>query len=249
MVEFRKKASQLIQEIGARGNIPVFVGGSVFYIQALLYDLPDIPEIANQDELEESLGKKMAFELWQELHAVDPQRAANIHKNDHYRLIRALAIFYGTGRKPSEYSSRFNPLGIFYAIFLDRDRPDMYARINTRTKVMLESGWIEEVEALKAGSWKKFLLDKKIIGYDTILRYLEGDQSFQELENEIAQDTRHYAKRQVTFLKKLINQLEISVIQETEVWAKQCLVEQINLTLYEHGLYIKHLLNTLRKFI
>ena len=249
VVEFRKKAQQLIQEISARENIPLFVGGSAFYIQALLYALPEIPAIENQLELENALSKKTSEDLWDELHLCDPMRATQIHQHDQYRLIRALSIFYGTGTKPSDYSSKFEPLGIFYTIFLDRDREDMYARINDRTKIMLKSGWIEEVKSLQNGPWQNFLLDKKIIGYDTILRYLDGNQDIQELENEIAQDTRHYAKRQVTFLKKLIKQIETSISEDENLWAKQCLVEQINLTLYEHGLYIKHLLNTLRKFI
>lgn len=249
VVEFRKKAQQLIQEISARGNIPLFVGGSAFYIQALFYALPEIPAIENQPELENTLSKKTSEELWNELRICDPIRAAQIHQHDQYRLIRALSIFYGTGTKPSDYSSKFEPLGIFYTIFLDRDREDMYARINDRTKIMLKSGWIEEVKALQNGPWENFLLDKKIIGYDTILRYLDGNQDIKELEYAIAQDTRHYAKRQVTFLKKLIKQLETSISEEENLWANQCLVEQINLTLYEHGLYIKHLLNTLRKFI
>lgn len=249
VVEFRKRAQELIAEISNRGNIPVFVGGSVFYIQALFYTLPDIPEIANKQELEKSLSKKSSLELWQELHLCDPLRAFEIHEHDQYRLIRALSIFYGTGKKPSEYSSKFDPLGIFYTLFLDRDREDMYARINQRTKQMLTSGWIEEVQSLQNGPWEKFLYDKKIIGYDAILRYLDNRQRIEDLENEIAQDTRHYAKRQVTFLKKMIKQLENSLSQHQNIWANQCLVEQINLTLYEHGLYIKHLLNTLRKFI
>ena len=251
VVEFRKKAKELIQEITQRGNIPVFVGGSVFYIQALFYALPEIPEISNQSQLEESLSKKSSLDLWQELYVLDPVRASQIHEHDTYRLIRALSILYGTGKKPSEYSSKFDPLGKFYTIFLNRDREDMYARINDRTKKMLTSGWIDEVKSLKNSLWEAFLHDKKIIGYDTILNYLDNNQfpKSLDLEDEIAQNTRHYAKRQVTFLKKLIKQIENSLIAESNLWAKQCLVEQINLTLYEHGLYIKHLLNTLRKFI
>ena len=249
VVEFRKKAQQLIQDISTRGNIPLFVGGSAFYIQSLFYALPEIPTIENQRELEDALSKKTSLELWNELHNCDPVRATQIHQHDTYRLIRALSVFYGTGTKPSDYSSKFEPLGIFYTILLDRDRDDMYARINNRTKIMLQSGWIEEVSALQGSSWEKFLKEKKIIGYDTILNYLESGQDIKSLENEIAQDTRHYAKRQVTFLKKLMKQLENSISEEDTLWAKQCLVTQINLTLYEHGLYIKHLLNTLRKFI
>jgi tRNA dimethylallyltransferase len=240
---------KLIEEISSRGNTPVFVGGSVFYIQALFYTLPEIPKIENQKELEQSLSKKTSQELWDELYIHDSIRASQINCNDRYRLIRALSIIYGTGTKPSDYDSKFDPLGEFYAIFLDRDREDMYARINSRTKSMLKSGWIEEVRSLQNSPWESFLYDKKIIGYDAILNFLHTNDSMQKLEDTIAQQTRHYAKRQVTFLRKLIKQIEKSLADKPEVWAKQSLVEQISLTLYEHGLYIKHLLNTLKKFI
>lgn len=250
VVEFRNRAQQLIEEINARGNIPVFVGGSAFYIQALLYALPEIPLIVNQHELEETLSKKSSIELWDELQSCDPVRAAQIHENDHYRLVRALSVFYGTGKKPSGYSAEFKPLGIFYFIQLDRDRDQIYARINKRTKIMLASGWIEEVKALQHSPWEIFLLDKKIIGYGAILKYLQGyGASLSSLESDIAQDTRHYAKRQITYLKKLTKEIEVSLSEEKKEWANQCLVEQINLTLYKHGLYIEHLLKSLRKFI
>lgn len=249
VVEFRNKAKKLIEEITSRGNTPIFVGGSVFYIQALFYELPDVEMILDKEK-EESLSKKSSLELWQELQNCDPDRAAQIHQHDHYRLVRALSIFYGTGKKPSEYFSQFKPLGIFYMLYLNRDRDEVYDRINKRTKSMLASGWIEEVQALQNSSWENFLIEKKIIGYDEILRYLRNEHSLSSaLEYHIARDTRHYAKRQVTYLKKLTKQIQTSLDQETTMWAKQCLVEQINLTLYEHGLYIEHLLHTLGKFI
>jgi len=250
IADFRKRAQLLVQEIHARKNIPLFVGGSVFYIQSLFYKCPEISNV--EISLVQELEKKNSLQLWKELNELDPLRATQIHSNDHYRLVRALSIYYSTGKKPSSFSVQFQPIGCFYTIFLQRDRQDLYQRINERTSFMLKHGWIEETQSLQNTIWEEFLIEKKVIGYDAILRYLWGKKdtaSYQELENIIAQTTRNYAKRQITFLKKLEKQLKNEICGGSDAWRKQCVVAQINLTLYEHRLYIKHLLNSLENFI
>lgn len=144
------------------------------------------------------------------MHAIDPQRAANIHPHDTYRLTRALTLFHATQQKPSTFEPA--TMDVFFdhltVIVLDRDRDKLYGIINQRTTQMLTEGWIEEVENLN-DQWKEFLVAKKIIGYDTIVHYVQDAVRDKELlEAVIAQKTRNYAKRQLTFFRRLVKKIE-----------------------------------------
>ncbi len=212
--QFREKLELLIQEIWQRGNIPVIVGGSAFYIQAFFYKNHTLAMPAA--ELVASLEEQSAADLWEQLNVIDPIRAAKIDPNDQYRLVRALAIWHTQGQKPSDFEQQFNPIAPFYCITLTRDRDELYSMIDQRVQLMMDAGWLQEVRSLlDDGPWTEFLLKKKMIGYDLLAQYLLGYQSEQSLDEIvalIAQRTRNYAKRQITFLKKLQKNIQDSMV-------------------------------------
>lgn len=233
VAEYRDQVLPLIQEVWTRGNLPVLVGGSGFYIKSLFFP----PSIGSTF----SRGKHSnTAKSWQELYAVDPARARSIHPNDTYRINRALDIFYEHGQKPSEIIPRYQPIGSFCFVNLIRDRHDLYERINKRANSMVQQGWLSEVARLQHTQWEPFLKTKKLIGYDDILEYLANpsDENQCKLLEQVAKKTRNYAKRQITFGKQLYEQLE-KVTIETADTRSACV--QFDLTSGDLELYINQL--------
>lgn len=248
--QFRERLQTLIDEIWARGNIPVIVGGSAFYIQAFFYKNHTL-EMPTA-ELIESLEEQAPEYLWKQLNDVDPLRAQKIDPNDHYRLVRALAIWHTQGQKPSDFQQIFDPIAPFYFITLTRDRDQLYTMIDQRVKIMMEAGWLAEVRALLDDeAWVEFLFKKKMIGYDLLAQYLLGYQSEKDLDQVvdlIAQRTRNYAKRQITFLKKLQNNVAESMLtnQEHAVWHYK--VEEYNVTNSDLSLFLDRVKDEISQF-
>lgn len=238
--QFRERLSILLEEVWSRGNIPVVVGGSTFYIQSFFYE--HYNHIDVPDKVYTQLDQQGAHELWNQLYDVDPVRANQLEKNDKYRIVRALAIWKVGNIKPSLCSMTFNPLSSFLFISIQRDRDQLYDKINNRTGVMLKDGWIDEVqEIIQDNSWRDFILKKKMIGYDSIVNYLESDQSqesYDKLVELIQKKTRNYAKRQVTFLRRLNKMIDAAMLKKPDLIGKNL---EWNLTLYDLGLYIKQL--------
>ena len=230
--QFREKLEVLIQEIWSRGNIPVIVGGSAFYIQAFFYKNHTLELPAA--ELIESLEEQSSQDLWEQLNAIDPDRAAKIDPNDQYRLVRALAIWKTQGQKPSDFQPIFAPIAPFYFITLTRDRDQLYDMIDQRVLQMMNAGWLAEVRSLVDDEqWLEFMLKKKMIGYDLLAQYLLGyqsEQSLEEIVSLIQQRTRNYAKRQITFLKKLQSSVIESMKNDHRHSLWQHKVQECNLT-------------------
>ncbi len=241
--QFREKLETLIQEIWARGNIPVIVGGSAFYIQAFFYKNHTL-ELPSAD-LIESLEKQPAQDLWEQLHAIDSDRAAKIDPNDQYRLVRALAIWKTQGQKPSDFQPIFQPIAPFYFITLTRDRDQLYEMIDQRVLQMMEAGWLAEVRSLiDDEQWVNFMLKKKMIGYDLLAQYLLGyqsEQSLEEIVSLIQQRTRNYAKRQITFLKKLQNSVIQSMASDDRYSNWRYSVQECNLSAIDDAEFIDSL--------
>jgi tRNA dimethylallyltransferase len=248
--QYRKMLFDQVEKIWQRNQIPILVGGSGFYLKSLFF-----PPVDSQ--MLEIQGKKYkevsSFGLWDILNNIDPERAAKINKNDIYRIRRALHIWERTGKKPSACIPVFDFPSNFLFLFLTRDRKELYDRINKRVLQMFEEGWLEEVESLVGTEWETFLIEKKIIGYDNIIQYLHGSKGKDDLKNimeKIQKRTRHYAKRQITFWRSLENQLcvalkKIKSKKKNDV-AVESKIDSINLTLLDHDLYIKKLLNYLK---
>jgi tRNA dimethylallyltransferase len=235
VTDFRERVVGLITKIHDRGRLPILVGGSAFYIQSLFF--PPSKNVATPISVE-----KGDFS-WERLNEIDPERAKKIHKNDHYRIERALTLWEETGTLPSELVPVYKPLVPFHCLFLTRERDDLYQRIDQRVFQMIEEGWIEEVASLRSTSWESFLKKKKIIGYDIILEYLNkgiAESKKDELIEKIQKKTRNYAKRQMIFFKMLAKKFEEVSSQKVDL--NEAKVDWVNLTLAPVDLYIKQLL-------
>lgn len=235
VMQYRQKLIETVQEIQARKKVPIIVGGSGFYIKSLLY--PPAPADNAKVSVESS---KMT---WDNLNAIDPVRAAQIHPHDTYRIKRALEIWYHQGIKPSQLKPVFAPWDDMTIVWLDRDRNQLYERINQRVLSMIDAGWIEEVQALRGTAWETFLRGKKIIGYDSILAYLDMPETMRDknrLIEQIQRKTRNYAKAQKIFWGSLKAQIESSL--ENYQGPHRIIIMEINLTLTTHDLYINQLL-------
>jgi len=248
--EFRDSLTILIDEIWSRGNIPVIVGGSAFYIQSFFYKNQKL-ENPSQNLLDD-LEKKPADILWKELYKIDPERAGSIDKHDHYRLVRALSIWHTQGKKPSECQQIYDPISPFYCMIMTRDRDELYSMINHRVESMIQSGWVDEVTLICDDQvWVDFIQKKKIIGYDLLIEYLLGnvsELSFDEIIACIAQKTRNYAKRQITFLKKLEKSIRNdSVIMSGHKCNSIAEIETYNLTYVDMQSFISDTIKKIKK--
>lgn len=234
---FRATAEQKIKEIHERNRLPIFVGGSGFYLKSLFFKLE--PDTVSDDRADDELSADA--DLWQQLHHVDPERAAQIHPNDYYRLRRALEIWRVTGKKPSLYKPQYAPITPWVIAHVTRDRKDLYERIDARVVQMLQAGWITEVQELVSAGWEPFLLEKGIIGYAELIGYLKHMYTLEQATDLIQQRTRNYAKRQETFwrtLKKDITAAQAQV-QSDQTFGK---ITEFDLTYPDIDLYIKQLL-------
>lgn len=209
--DFKEELLKKINDLESRSKLPIIVGGSVFYIEHLFFssDLSSSVEPKMQPEefidLEEDQNS-----LWDTLNRIDPERALKIHKNDIYRQQRALNLFKTSGIKPSELKPQYKKLfeSVTFLI-LERNRDELYDVINRRVDLMLDQGWINEIENLDE-NWLTFLKKKKIIGYNLIIDFLQnfGTLDKNDLIDQIKQKTRKYAKYQVSSLKRLEKKLK-----------------------------------------
>ena len=208
VVKFQQMAKQAIEEIYSKGKIPIVVGGTGFYIQALLYDI-DFTE-SNEDndyrsELERLANEKGAEYLHDILREVDPVSADTIHANNVKRVIRALEFYKQTGEKISEHNeqerAKESPYEFCYFVLND-DREKLYERINLRIEQMLEEGLVEEVQSLKNKGYTRDMVSMQGLGYKEILDYLNGESTLDEAIYILKRDTRHFAKRQLTWFRR-----------------------------------------------
>lgn len=208
VVRFQTMAKAAIEDIYACGKIPLIVGGTGFYIQSVLYDI-DFTEnegdTAYRRELEELAQKKGNETLYRMLTEVDPQSAGELHPNNIKRVIRALEYHRLTGQKISEHNreqrQKVSPYNAFY-FALTMDRAKLYHRIDLRVDLMLEQGLVEEVRKLKDMGLTKNDVSMQGLGYKEILGFLEGEMSLEEAVYTIKRDTRHFAKRQLTWFRR-----------------------------------------------
>lgn len=208
VVKFQQLAKKAMREIWERGHIPIVTGGTGFYIQALLYDI-DFDENEKEDacrkELEAYAREHGAEALHEKLALVDPASAEMIHPNNIKRVIRALEFYEQTGKQISEHNEtqrqRESPYAFAYFVLTD-DRAHLYERINRRVDQMIEEGLVNEVQALKDKGYTKQLVSMQGLGYKEILDYLDGNCTLEEAIYTIKRDTRHFAKRQLTWFKR-----------------------------------------------
>ena len=209
VVVFKRLALKYMDEIYKKGKIPLIVGGTGFYIQALLYDI-DFTE--NDDdggivraELEEIARLNGGEYLHTELAKVDKESAEEIHPNNVKKVIRALEYYRLTGQKISEHNKeqrqKESPYNFLYLVLND-DRQLLYDRIDKRIDIMLKDGLIDEVKFLKEKGYTKDLVSMQGLGYKEILDYLDGSSTLDEAIYILKRDTRHFAKRQLTWFRR-----------------------------------------------
>jgi len=208
VVVFQKLCRQAMEGIYGRGHIPILTGGTGFYIQALLRDIGFTENEENTEyrrQLEQLAAVKGSQVLHEMLTAVDPAAAQAIHAHNIKRMIRALEFHYLTGEKISEHNEREaerqSPYRYCYFVLND-DREKLYQRIEIRVDHMLEEGLVEEVRRLMDQGCRRDMVSMQGLGYKEILDYLEGDITLEEAVYRIKRDTRHFAKRQLTWFRR-----------------------------------------------
>ncbi|MBM3893118.1 tRNA (adenosine(37)-N6)-dimethylallyltransferase MiaA [Candidatus Dependentiae bacterium] len=209
VVAFKKAVDDCVLTIQAAHKTPLIVGGSSFYIKSLFYPPQQVPFFQTVDMA--MFDTISAAQLWEQLYAIDPERAQAIHATDHYRLTRALALWYGTGQKPSTLKPSFvMPYKKVLLVVVLPARAVLTERINMRNEQMIKSGWIEEAQSLISTDWQSFVQEKKLVGYTELLAWLMNGAKKDQLSsviNAINIQTRQYAKRQETFLNKLAKEV------------------------------------------
>lgn len=208
VVIFQEKAQEAVYGIYDRGHIPIVVGGTGFYIQALLYDI-DFTENDEDTALRkglEEIAKTQGCEvLYGRLKEVDPESCEIIHPNNVKRVIRAIEFYEKTGMKISEHNKtqRLNSSPYIFAYFvLNEDRAKLYRKIEQRVDAMMEQGLVEEVSRLAAAGCTRDMVSMQGLGYKEILDYLDGKTTLEEAVYLIKRDTRHFAKRQLTWFRR-----------------------------------------------
>ncbi len=206
--EFKKMAEQAMRGIWERGHIPVVAGGTGFYIQALLYDIDFNPEENHHSyrvKLEGIANLEGAAYLHDQLRSIDPISAECIHPNNIKRVIRALEYYHETGTPISAHNqqqrTKSSPYDFIY-IVLTMNRQKLYERINKRVEQMFEQGLLEEAEALIRQGCTSDMTSMQAIGYKELFPYFEGKISREEAMEQIQKDTRHFAKRQLTWFRR-----------------------------------------------
>lgn len=208
VVVFQQKTKQYMQEIYERGHIPILVGGTGFYIQAVLYDINFSVDDDNhqiREELESLAKEKGAEFMHEELRKVDPVSADAIHANNVKRVIRALEYYKLTGQKISEHNEeqRKNESPYDFSYFVLNDHRDLlYERIDKRVDEMVTEGLIEEVKHLKELGYDRSYVSMQALGYKEIFSFLDDEISLDDAVYIIKRDTRHFAKRQITWFKR-----------------------------------------------
>lgn len=208
VVRFQEMAKQAMEEIYAKGKVPILTGGTGFYIQAVVKDIDFSKESEKspvRKELEKLAEEKGCKYLHEKLQQVDPKSAEKIHANNVKRVIRALEYFELTGKPISlhneEEAAKESPYNVAYFVLNDvRER--LYERIDARVDAMLQEGLVEEVSGLAKKGYTKDMVSMQGLGYKEILSYLDGSYTFDEAVYILKRDTRHFAKRQITWFKR-----------------------------------------------
>lgn len=217
VVIFQQKCKECLKEIYGRNHIPIVTGGTGFYIQALLRDVDfdgasgertaaqSAEEGAYRSMLERLTAEQGAEALHEMLRKVDPASAEAIHANNIKRTIRALEFYHQTGQRISEHNERERQRESAYRscyFVLTDDREKLYARIDRRVDEMLAAGLVEEVKKLREMGCHREMVSMQGLGYKEILAWLEKETTFEQAVEILKRDTRHFAKRQLTWFRR-----------------------------------------------
>lgn len=240
VVTFQKLCKDAMSDIYHSNSLPIITGGTGFYIQSVLYDI-DFTENEEDSEYRKELeliaSKQGPEVLHERLKAVDPVSAEAIHANNVKRVIRALEFYEQTGCRISEHNekerekqSAYN--SCYFVLTDERDR--LYERIDKRVDIMIEQGLVDEVKALKARGLKRGQVSMQGLGYKEILAYLDGEISLEEAIYIIKRDTRHFAKRQLTWFRR---EKEVIWIDKSEfAYDEDKMIDYMKATMRQKGI-------------
>ena len=207
VADYKKQAKQAIREIIEKGKVPIVVGGTGLYVDSLIYEIEyqDIKfDEKYRKQLEERSEKEGLEVLYNEAKKIDLEAITKISQNDKKRILRILEIYNATGKNKTEQEkeSRKNEVEFDYKVYaISWDREKLYDRISQRVDIMIDQGLIEEVQKIYS-KYNKFPTAMQGLGYKEVLEYLEGKCNKQEMIDKIKQETRRYAKRQLTWFRK-----------------------------------------------
>lgn len=216
--DYRNAALPIVENFVKASKVPVICGGTGFYINSLLFDCSYGNVAADRslrekyERLAEERGREYVYGL---LKAADPASAEKLHPNDLKRVVRALEICESGGVKKSDINDSFRSRFEYLAVCTDYDREKLYDRINARVDMMFEAGLLEEVEGLLARGIDENFRCMQAIGYKEVVFCLKNRLSQSTMRDMIKQNTRRYAKRQITFFKKLPGLIRLSPEEAT----------------------------------
>jgi tRNA dimethylallyltransferase len=205
---FKKDAEAAIKEIISKGKVPIVVGGTGLYINSLIYGI-EYQDMEFDEEYRDELMEKAKTEegikfLYDEACKIDEEAMKKISPNDAKRIVRVLEIYKATGKTKTEQEilSKQNGVDYDYKVFVvNMEREKLYERINKRVDLMIEQGLIAEVENIYK-KYNKFPTAMQGLGYKEVVEFLEGKTTKEEMIEKIKQESRHYAKRQLTWFRK-----------------------------------------------
>ena len=235
VAEYKKQAERAIEEILSKGKVPIVIGGTGLYADSLIYGI-EYQEIEFDEKYRKALEIQAQTDdglemLYNQAKRIDEEAIKKISENDKKRIIRVLEIYHQTGKTKTELEaeSRKNEVKYDYKVFaINMDRQVLYDRINRRVDIMIENGLIQEVENLLK-KYKQFPTAMQGLGYKEVVQYFNKELTKEEMIDKIKQETRRYAKRQLTWFRKnketiwldgqLGNENNINIILEEINWA------------------------------
>ena len=218
VAQYKIDAKKAIKEILEKGKVPIIVGGTGLYVDSLIYEI-EYNDIKLDEEYRkklEEIAEKQGLEvLYKKAQEIDPQAMQKISANDKKRIMRVIEIYKATGKTKTEQEieSRKKPVEYDYKVFaINMEREKLYERINKRVDIMIEQGLVEEVKQLLT-KYENFPTAMQGLGYKEILDYLDGKNSLEEAVTILKRDTRHFAKRQLTWFRR---ERDVNWIQKEE---------------------------------
>ena len=207
VADYKKEAKKAIKEIISKGKVPIVVGGTGLYVDSLIYEI-DYPknkfDEKYREELEQEVEEQGLNALYERAKEIDEEAIKKISPNDKKRILRILEIYHATGKNKTEQEkeSRKNEPEFDYKVFaLNMDREKLYDKINKRVDIMIDNGLIEEVENIYR-KYNRFPTAMQGLGYKEVVDYIEKRLTKEEMIEKIKQETRRYAKRQLTWFRK-----------------------------------------------
>ena len=241
VAEYQLLAKKYIEEVFRNGKTPIVSGGTGLYLNSLIYNM-DFSVMPKQVDFRKELEKEAELNGVESVHnhlkELDPAAADRIHPNNLKKVIRAIEVFVSTGEGIREFKESFVTTKDYNCILIGlfRDREDLYQRIDERVDQLMEAGLVEELQSLLEKGLSEKNISMKGIGYKEIIAYLQGEYDINEAVRLVKQNTRHYAKRQMTWLKRFTDMIWFNLSEyKTEEEALSAIFDAIQSKENENG--------------